>query len=332
MGKTAVDDLSYRVFQEEDLPGLLSLWEEAGWGSLSPRQWREWFLEGPQGPCLIAVAVDRHGEVAGQEVFAPSRVSVAGREVRALRFSAPILRKEFRGESLRRSTHPVFGLYKAALAAARESGFEIVYSLPEHALLPIFRLFGPFGMPGFDATTFGCVQLPLEPPALSGLASFARSVEALPVARFGEDHEELWHSARQSFPIACGVVRDAAWLTFRNSGRFALEIRDAVDGSLVGYSATKRQTGLLADLLARRPEHLTAVIAATAVWLEAQRRRGKLGDVAHLKAMRTPALAPALQALGFEPIDYKFAFACSILNGVSGPGAAPAHWYVMPGD
>jgi hypothetical protein len=323
-----VDELSYRVSEEDDLPGLLRLWEEAGWGSLSPRQWREWFVDGPEGPCLITVAVDPHGEIAGQEIFAPSRVSVAGWEARALRFSAPILRRELRGESLRREAHPVVGLFKAAAAAARERGFEIVYSLPEHAWLRILRLAPRFGQPRFDSTTFGCAELPLA--AAARLEPLARTVEVQPVARFGAEYEELWRQARESFPISCGVVRDAAWLTFRNSGRIALEARDRGDGSLVGYSATKRQTGLLADVLARAPEHLTAVIAATAVWLAAQRRE-EPGGITHLKAMRTPALAPALDALGFTPVDYRFAFTCNHLGSPAGH-AAPELWYVMPGD
>jgi hypothetical protein len=327
----ARDELRYRVFEEGDLPHLLRLWEEAGWGQLSPGRWREWFVDGPEGPCLITVAVDPRGEVVGQEVFAPSRISVAGREVRALRFSAPILKQDLRGESLRRDEHPMVGLYKAAAVAAEERGFEIVYSLPEYAWLKILRLAPRFGMPRFDETAFGCAELPLAAAALERLEPFTRSVTARPVARFGPEYEELWRSARESFPIACGVVRDGAWLTFRNSGRIALEVRDTEDGSLVGYSATKRQTGLLADLLAHRPEQLTAVIAATAIWLEAERRRDEIGDITHLKAMRTPALDPALSALGFEPVDYKFAFTCNAL-GSSAERIAPESWYVMPGD
>ena len=321
-----MDRLHYRVSEEGDLSGLLRLWEEAGWGSLSPAQWREWFVDGPQGPCLIAVAVDPDGEIVGQELFAPSRVSVAGREARALRVSAPILRQEYRGGSLRRDRHPVFGLYRTAVAAAQERGYEVVYSLPEHAWLPIFGLATRFGVARFDTTAFGCAELTLAADAVGSLGPAARSVEARPIARFGAEYEELWRSARESFPIACGVVRDAAWLAFRNSGRIALEVRDRDDGSLVGYSATKRQTGLLADVLARRPEELAAVVAATAVWLS------ECGGCNRLKAMQTPALAPVLRTLGFEPVDYRFAFTCETLGPAAGERVAPERWYVMPGD
>jgi len=212
------------------------------------------------------------------------------------------------------------GLFKTAAAAARERGFEIVYSLPEHAWLRILRLAPRFGQTRFDSTTFGCSELPLAASSLPG------TVEARPVERFGPEYEELWEEARESFPIRCGVVRDGSWLTFRNSGRIALEVRDAADGSLVGYSATKRGTGLLADVLARRPGRLTEVIAATAAWLAADESRG----ITHLKAMRTPALEPALRELGFTPVDYRFAFTCNALGGA--PGGEPGSWYVMPGD
>jgi hypothetical protein len=223
----------------------------------------------------------------------------------------------------------VYGLCKAAVTAARERGFEMIYSLPERAWLPVFRLFPRFGLPRFDAAAFGCAALPLDPATASRLEPSAWSVEARPVAQFGAEHEELWQSARESFPISCGVVRDGGWLTFRNSGRIAFEIRRLEDGSLVGYSAIKRQTGLLADLLVRRPEHLQTVLAATALRL-AHQPHGP-GALTHLKAMLTPALEPALRALGFEPVDYTFAFTCTTL-GDGLEGAAPERWYIMPGD
>ena len=332
-----MDGLCFRLSGEGDLPGLLRLWEGAGWGRLEPRQWREWFVDGPQGPSLIAVAVDPGGEIAALEVFAPARLSVAGREVRALRCSAPILRPDLRGQSLRRAAHPAFGLYRTAAAVAAEHGFEVGYSLPDHAWLSILRNAHRVGMPRFAIAAFGCAELPLAPASEPALERFARGVLAQPVASFGAEHEALWHAARESFPIACGVVRDAAWLSFRNSGHIALEVRDREDGSLVGYSATKRQTGLLADLLARRPAELTAVVAATARWLAGERRPGEPGDLTHLKAMRTPALDPTLAALGFAPVDYRFGFICNTYGDAAADASwrarlAPERWYLMPGD
>lgn len=325
--------LTYRLFEEGDLPGLSRLWEGAGWGTLTAEQWRAWFVDGPEGPCLVTVAVDELGEVAAQEMFAPSRAVVGGREVRALRFSAPILREDLRGESLRRVEHPVIGLYQAASAAAASQGFSVIYSLPEHAWLPIFRNAPRFGIQPFAEAAYSCASLPIEAARRADVERATCGLEARAVTEFGDEYGELWRKARGSFPIDCGVVRDPAWLNFRNSGRVAIEVRASSDGSLVGYSATKRQTGLLADLLAREPEELTGVVAATLCWLDRERGRAAPEGLTRLKAMRTETLAPTLDALGFAPDDYRFAFTCNTFDPSLGiEEIAPERWHIMPGD
>src|SRR5918998_5346703 len=94
--------LTYRLFQDADLPGLLQLWqEETHWGSLTPEVWRQWFVDTPYGASRIAIAVDESGDIVGQMIFSPSHVSVDGSEVHALRLSSPILRKDLRRTSMR---------------------------------------------------------------------------------------------------------------------------------------------------------------------------------------------------------------------------------------
>ncbi|HEY0080870.1 MAG TPA: hypothetical protein VGB73_19865 [Pyrinomonadaceae bacterium] len=327
--------LTYRLFEERDLPSLLALWEEAGWGSLTERQWREWYLETPFGAALVTVAVDGAGKVAAQEMFMPSLLKVNGREVRALRFSAPILRTELRGRSLRRDEHPMIGLYKAAAEAASQRGFGVVYSMPEYAWLPIFRLAPRFGVPSFAETSYGCASLRFESALGGDSAAGVDEVTARPVAEFGDEYEELWLSAKESFPIECGVVRGREWLKFRNSGRIAVEVRERASGKLVGYTATKRQTGLLADLLARTCADLPRVLAATLRWLASERGAGRVPEnLAHLKVMLTPALAAAVEAFDSEPVDYRFAFTCNTFDADALPleALAPERWYLMPGD
>jgi hypothetical protein len=152
------------------------------------------------------------------------------------------------------------------------------------------------------------------------------------VTEFSEEYEHLWRYAKESFPIDCGVVRDKAWLSFRNSGRIAVEVRESSSDRLVGYSATKKQTGLLADLLAREPGELKNVIAMTLRWLKDEQAMLPTG-LTHLKVMRTPMLAPVIDALGFTPIDYRFGFTCKAFNGsFTLEDVAPERWYILPGD
>ena len=322
------EQLTYRLFENGDLPGLIRLWEEAGWGTLTPEQWHEWFVDGPQGPSLVTVGIDERGEVVAQEMFAPSRAVVGGHEVRALRVSAPIVREGLRGGSLRSGAHPIYGLLKAGEAAAAARGFSIVYSLPEYGWLPVFRIMPKVGIPRYAEAVYACASLPLEAANASEVERASRGFEARDVAEFDEEYQQLWRQAKESFPIDCGVVRDTAWLRFRNSGRIAVQVREQKSGRLVGYSATKKQTGLVADLLAREPSELKNVLAATLRWLNDQR----LG-LTHLKVMRTPRLAPAIDALGFAPNDYRFAFTCKAFDSAfRADEVAPERWYILPGD
>lgn len=333
--------LTYRLYREDDLPGLLRLWEEeTDWGVLTPEMWRQWYVDTPHGPCLVVVAVDENGDIAGQEVFTPSRVIVGDRQVHALRLSAPILRKDLRRASILSMNHPVIGLYIAGMNAAVERGYGLVYALPEYTWLPFFQRLPRFA--DIDSLSFAskknlyakyaCVASPIAPviPDTSGEAS---KFSARLVTDFGAEYEALWQSARNTFPITCGVVRHPKWLRYKNTGHIALEVRDTRDNTLIGYTATKKQTCLLVDILARRPADLTPVLAATLNWLATEQADTGVGGMDCLKVMETPMLRPALRALDFAPVDYKFAFVCDPLDSCLPLEAiAPERWYITPGD
>lgn len=320
--------LTYRLFEERDVPSLLHLWEAAGWGAISEEQWRTWFLDTPHGACLIMVAADERGEIAGQEIFTPSRVSVGDREVKALRLSAPILRREVRRDSMRSREHPAVALYYAAETEAIAQGYSIVYSLPEHAWLPAFQR-----LSRFVTAEFNCVSLRLDAELPSQIKEFALELYAQPVVSFGEEYEALWQVAREGFKGTCGVVRRPNWLAYRNSGRVALEVRRRLDQSLCGYVAVKKRGGLIADALAPDSAELPHVLAAAIDYLANARNGDARTDGDTLKAMETATLRSALGALGFAPTDYKFAFACnSIDESLPAAWIAPECWYVMPGD
>jgi hypothetical protein len=49
--------------------------------------------------------------------------------------------------------------------------------------------------------------------------------------------------------------------------------------------------------------------------------------------MDTPALGPALRALGFTSVDYKFAFVCHTLDPrLPHEDELLSQWYLTPGD
>lgn len=329
------NSLTYRLYQEADLPGLLRLWEsESGWGAISTEQWRKWYVNTPHGECLVVVAADENGEVVGQEVFTPTRLQIGDREVRALRLSAPILRKDVRRESLRSVDHPVIGLYMTGAEEATAQGYAVVYALPEHGWLPFFRWAPRLGLPHFAEAEFDCLALPLTAELQLSTPDRAGNLRAELSTNFSEEYEDLWLSAGGTFPLECAVVRSPEWLSWKIGGHIVLEVRDhARDRRLSGYVAIKRGNGLLVDALARSPEVLPDVLAAAVKRLAGANGKDDLADITSLRAMATPALRPALEQLGFTPVDYKFAFVCRPLDAALPPEAiAPGRWYIMPKD
>jgi hypothetical protein len=319
-----LEDLKYRLYREDDFPGVARLWDaEAGWGRLTPEVWRRWFVDTPYGPCLVVVAVGPRGDVFGQSVFTPAEVHVGGRTVRALRLSAPILGKDVRSSRLRSMHHPAVALWLTGAIAGSSLGYGLVYALPDPKWLPFVQSFYRFAR-----AEYRCLAAPLA-GGEGGPSGWA----AGPLTEFGPEHQALWEAARARFPINCGVRRTPGWLRYRNGAHLVVEVRDPHEGVLSGYVSVQRQTGLVMDLVASRAAALAPVLEAARRWLAAQPEGATRLQADAIKVMETPALEPALRELGFAPVDYRFLFVCDPLDpSLPAEDVAPGRWYVMPGD
>jgi hypothetical protein len=325
-------ELIYRQCRDEDLPGVLRLWaEDSGWGALTPETWRQWYVETPCGAALTMVAVDQAGEVVAQEVFMPVHLVVGEREVRALRVSAPILRKELRRAVLD-PTHPALVLVERAMSLAAESDYAVAYALPEPAWLPALRAAPRIlpSIPRLAVADYPCVAATLEEPRSAAVDRAGLRVERM--RDFGAEYDAFWESARRAFPIRCGVARRAERLRFRHGQHILLEMRGR-GGALAGFAVIKVRNALLQDVLARTPADLTDVIGAALTWLAGSDGELAQSGAPQLKAMETPALRAALRALGFEPTGHRFAFAGGALDPtIPTDQIAPDRWYLTPGD
>lgn len=314
-------EIHCRAASEADIPALCALWEATtGWGALDEATYRRWYLDTPEGPCLVVLGETGDGEVVAQLVFTPARLRVAGvaHDVRALRVSAPILARARRRLPADSQRHPVLLLLSRGLEIALERGFGVYYSMPDAALLP----FVPH-LPGLRSDTFDCVGA--DAASLAALAPATLADEA-PV--WDDAFAGLWERAADGMGAGTIVIRSPEWLRYRCGKLLARAVR-APSGRLIGYAAFKRETGLLADLLAERAEDLAPVLAAAV--------RGLRADGAPLpervNAMRTPLLAPVLDTLPFAPVDYRFAFFAGPLDPALPETACdPRRWFAMPGD
>jgi hypothetical protein len=318
--------LNYRLSRPADVPALSRLWaEDTEWGELSPDKWRQWFVDTPHGACPIVVAETARGELVGQLVFTPTVVQVGGQEVRALRMSAPIVRKDYRASALVETQHPAIMLWLTGAIAGAARGYRLIYNWSEKSWVPFFRT-----ITRFRVTEFRCLAAPLLPNPVYVAA--AGSLAARPVCEFGPEHEALWQSARELFPLSCGVKRTVAWLRYRHASHKAVEVREPSTGRLVGYACVNGQTGLLSDVVARGPAELAPVLAATLLSLVA-RRQELDAEVETLKVMEIQHLQPALRELEFAPHDFRYGFITDALDPDLDPATvAPEAWYAMPSD
>jgi hypothetical protein len=218
----------------------------------------------------------------------------------------------------------MFGLYSAGAAAAKNAGYQVMYSLPAYGWLSWFRWLPRAGAHHHAERTCSCFELPVgNRPLVAGSAGLAARL----VKQFTPDFEDLWQSCVDSFPITCGVVRSQSWLNYKNGGHLNVEVRQGDGGPLVGYAAIRRSDGLLMDYLARTSDDLARVLAAAIDILAAE------GSPRSIKVMDTPALRPALEVLGASCVDFRFAFVCHTLDpALPRENELIESWYLTPGE
>lgn len=329
--------LTYRLFEESDLPGLKRLWEqETGWGTITDAMFRRHVLENPAGDVTVVIAADDHsGEILGQFVFSPSRVSVRGREVLAFRPAAPILSKAARViRSPNPLHHPAAAMYHFAIQELRARGDGLIYMVPDPRWLRFFQM---FPMLHGGSQPLYSVPLPLvaDPDASLPLGD---GFSIAPAPNWDAPRiDALWQTWSRSHH--CMVVRDSGVLPWK-IGRGDYEIT-AVErgGDLVGLAAA-RQKGdrqyLICDILAADLGDalraiLTAVVhRAHAASVAASSTDHPIGKAA---VLATPAMEPVVRALGFVRDAYDFPIVIHLLDAsLDKNDVAPAHWYVSAND
>ena len=322
--------LTYRMFEDDDFPGLQRLWEDAtAWGGLTAEVWRRYSVDAPMGGLACAVAQEpATGKIVGQFAFIPSLVSVDGTVVRAFRPAAPIVGKEARWAGLNPLRHPIAMMYATAMRALRERGDGLIYMLPDPRWLRFFRMF-----PRLVCGSFPLWKMPLP---LARPLPLPAGYTAAPLSALDARVDRLWEAASRVH--GCSVVRSAEALGWK-TGDATYDVT-AIEhaGELVAV-VTSRQKGdrqwLVCDVLfADAGDPLRAALAA-ACNLADRRARAAPPEKPIIKAaaLVTPAMEPAARALGMERDRYDFPLVIDVLApSLSREQVAPARWYVSAND
>lgn len=326
-----MQQLTYRLFTEADLPGIFSLWENySGWGSITEQQFNDWYVNTPYGSCPVVIAENGSGELVGQLSFIPTPILIGGKEVKGLRLSAPILHKDFRLHDLRSADHPAFLMIKHGMDIARELGYSILYSLPAYGWFGLLKMLPRFGLPDIKTASYDCVSI-----SLTDNKTFEDYMpgdfDITVIDKFDNSFDELWKESSISFPINCGIVRNSRLLNWKVSNHLVFKIKKGE--SLIGYAAYKKKDGLLVDIFARTPEALKDVLLSSVKTMHCSNEKKINTDFEEIKLMCNPQLAPIIKTIATTPVNFRFAFCCYPLTiSANNKHLLPENWYVMPGD
>lgn len=314
------------------MPGILRLWETySGWGAITEEQFSEWYLRTPFGPCLVVVAEDKDGNIAGQMVFMPAWVRIDGQTYRALRAIAPILRDDIRRQRLTSRDHPATRMIEQGIYLSRSQGFDLIYTFPSVGWLALLRLFPRFGFDPWQMGTYPGIRIDLSKIPMQLLSDASVQVERTDT--FTEAFAVLWQGAATEWPIACGVERTPAWLRWKRGNNLTIAVRRPEQQELLGYASIDLQTANLVDLLARSKADLPEVWKAVFQYLHHGHPSRLPIPLTEIKIMPNRYLQPLLKEMNAEPIDYTFAFACFVLNkDIPITSVHPDQWYLMPND
>jgi hypothetical protein len=315
------DGLEVRALREEELPQLLRLWDEAGWGAVSADQWLARHRDGPLGPTRVVVAAEENGTLLGQLSVLPVRLNLRGATLPIARVLGLVMSPTYRRTRgyAGLSRHPVLRMVVAGIQAAAADGAVAAYALPDKRALRVAAL----AMPTAQRASFPFWSRPIEPvPAMPPGHDIDDAV--LP-----DDLDELW--ARCRGDLVC-TVRDARALAWKSL--FAsLHLRGIRrKGTLVAVAASRGhgdRQWLVEDVLAVDE---IARAASLAVILRTAREEARQRDIRKVGALAVPALQPALA--GFHFVDDAFTFHAFVQPLQECPPSAvdPVRWYLTPDD
>jgi hypothetical protein len=315
------DRIEVREMKDEELPQVLRLWEEAGWGEVGSEGWAARHRDGPHGPSHLIVAVDGDG-VLGQVTVLRTALNVRGSTERAARVFGVIMSPEFRRRAgyLPLPSHPILRMLTRAIDTAAADGAVAVYALPDNRVMRIASL----AARSARTTRFSFWSRPID-----RMPAMPASHETVSVVA-PEDIDALWLRCRGD--LVC-TVRDAPTLAWKSL--FAPLRIEGVHrhGELVAVVASRGQGDrqwLVEDLLA--VDHEARVAALLSVVRAAEEESGAR-EIRKVGALVAPGLEPALTEGGFAPDDYTFnLFVNPVDPTYPVEKIEPSRWYLSPND
>jgi hypothetical protein len=307
---------------DDEVPQLLRLWEEAGWGQVPAENWMARHREGPHGPSRVEVAVDHDGSLLGQVTVLRVALNVRGITVPAGRLFGLVMSPRFRKASgyVPLPRHPLRRMLDAAIQGARDEGAVTVYTMPDKRVLRL----APLVMPSAKTARFPFWSRPIHP-----LPEMVPGHETVPVVT-PEDIDAVWARCRPE--LVC-PVRDARTLAWKNLFATLRLEGIARHGELVAIVASRAhgdRQWMVEDLLAVDDDAFRAAITSVVHAAAAESADRELRKVG---ALVVPSTERAFAGCGFAADDFTFnVLSLPLTATLSAEDVDPARWHLTPND
>ena len=322
---------TYRMYTDDDIDDLVKFWSDnSGWDQIDRTEWERRFHHTPYGEASVALAIDKkNNEIVGQFVFIPTVISIDGKEVKAFRPFAPVVKESLRSAlGMITLTEIIFKMYNHAIDHFRSTGVGLIHMLPDPRWARAFKLLSNVQMGSF----------PLWSIALPMTEKFAlpAGYEVKPVNATDEKIDLLWE--KNSMLYGCSLPRNTKILPWKTShGDYRL-VGIFYQEELLGLSASvvkeKDKQWLICDMIsADGDEALSTIIKATCNAAQdfVTSQTGTAVEKAAILA--TALIEKNIEQLGFKKDNYKFPIVVQLLDpNLSKQQVAPERWYASAND
>ena len=239
--------------------------EETDWGDEALLSLNKWFMEAPFGkPSIVVASDERTGKMVGQFRFMPSRVSVEGREVSAVRpFGTIVTREAHEAAGARRVLdNPIAAMYMRAVRDCVGRGD--LYIVPDPRWVGLFKRWAAtLKILKIELWHLPLWSLPLPLPSELPLGS---GFTARPLVEWDRRVDKLWEASQKLHQ--CQMLRDAPTLQWKLANAkhtvTAIHRGDELVGVVASRAKGDRQW-LICDMLAADDgEAMRATLAAAA--------------------------------------------------------------------
>ena len=308
--------MKFRKYKESDIPQIIEVWEiHSGWGKLTERQFRQWFVDAPYGEVEIIVA-EENNTILGLIMFTPCRINCNGTELKGARISAPVIHGNHRVAKYS-PNHPVLKLYTTGMENLKAEGFDIVYAYPVRGFLTALKALQFVTGFSWKTETFSCCSVKTKSFKTPNKYTINK------VLSFSKEYDILFNRIISTNKSFCGVSRTGEWLGYKLGDFINYEIRSKFDKELLGYISLRPSDNLMVDFLSLNEETGIILIQYLLNSLHESNNSEK-----ELMLMKTNTLKSILSNFNLNSVEYKFGFGYSMLNKRINTDS----WYNMPLD